>query len=195
MHLRRIVFMGLLVLFLVGVLGLVFKRIRGGSRSLPTLSQEPGVDLLATGVEFSEGEEGSKQWALTADLAKYSQDEGLVLVEKPRITYYMQPDGDQVLVAAVAGEVDQNKNTARLWPEVNATMGESVLKSRDLAYDGKTRVLSLSGGVNIDRPGMLVSAAEARVFLETRRVVAEGEVEAVIYLDDPDMEEMGENSR
>lgn len=136
------------------------------------------VDVSMQGVELSRGAEGRAEWRLKAEGADYLQDEGLVRVDNPRIVYYLEDGGDEVVVTAKSGELNQETDTARLWPDVTIFSGPTTVTADRLDYAGADRDIVLTGDVRIDRPGMVMTAPDVRLDLKTNDISASGGVRA-----------------
>lgn len=139
-----------------------------------------GVDLSLKGIELSQGEAGVTEWRLTADRARYLEEEGTVEVEAPAIVYYLGEAREPMRVTAAKGLVRQAQKEAGLWPDVTADIGDSRILAGRLDYDGAARRIRLSEGVSLAGRGFNCTAREMRLDLDGGELLATGRVRAHI---------------
>lgn len=144
---------------------------------------EVDVDLSLKGIELSHGKEGQLHWKLTAKRAQYLQDQGVVEVTEPKISYHFVDDNKTLEVVAAQGRIEQQNERARLWPEVTAEYGENTLRADELEYEGERRELILSGNVQLMGPKLNCYAARMRYMLKTNDIIVEDGVKAQFILD------------
>ncbi len=152
---------------------------------------EVGVDLSLKGIKLSHGKEGQLHWKLTAQKAKYLQDKNQVLVDSPNIIYFFENEDKQLNVKAANGLIEQDKEKARLWPEITANYGDMSLRADELEYSGKDRMLVLRGNVQLENPKMSCRADQMSYSLKNNDIKAENGIHATIRLDDmnPELKE------
>ena len=155
------------------------------------IQADVGVDLSLKGIKLSHGKEGQLHWKLTAQKAKYLQDQSEVQVEQPEIVYFFENDDRQLSVKAAKGLIEQEKEKARLWPEITARYGDMRLRADELEYSGKERELVLRGNVQLETPKLSCQAVEMRYGLERNDITARNGIHATISLDDmnPELKE------
>lgn len=137
------------------------------------------ADLTVEGFELTHGQDGRAEWTLVAERGIYRQAGGVVDVENPTVTYYLE-NGESVIASAPRGEVTQEKNSASLHPDVTIMYKGTRVSADRLDYSGKGRVLDLSGGVSLQGGGWSSLAESMRIDLERDTVEAVGGVTANI---------------
>lgn len=200
LRVRKVLFFGLLLL-LAGLAGLWYwwvqhkaaehlqqtaERVAGVE-----LQAELDVDLSLKGVTLSQGEKGELHWELKAEQAHYVQDEGMVEVVAPTITYRTAGGEGLLTVQAPKGAIWQEQQRARLWPEVRATYEQNVLTAEELTYNGEQRALELRGNVTLAGDRFVCRTTVLRYRLEDDMITADNGVEATLYVDAGFMQEQG----
>ncbi len=140
------------------------------------------VDLSLKGIILTHGQKGEVHWQLTAKGAQYVQETGTVQVENPTIEYRVADSGDQLIVRAPLGTIYQERQNAKLWPEVNATYQDNRISAKELLYDGESRTLFLTGDVTIEGAKFTARTEQLRYDLPRDEIVAEAGVNATIYV-------------
>jgi lipopolysaccharide export system protein LptC len=180
---RRRVVVAVLVAVVVVAGYVVWKE---HTRELKRLAKVPidvSVDLSAEKIELRQGEDGKPKWLLTAKSAQYERDNGQVLVASPVIRYYMGPERGEMVVQAAQGEISQQDDTARLWPDVQGSMDPYSLRSDEVRYLGKAKQLEFLGNVHLVRESGELTTARVIVDLQTKNVTALGGVTATFPLE------------
>lgn len=105
-------------------------------------------DLLSvSGLEISQGERGVEIWTLVAESAKMQEEGGVIWVEAPLLTYFVNADKENasdnapVTVESLKGEVDQANNMVSFIENVHAQSEDNAMYSRVLEYRGDVRAL------------------------------------------------------
>ncbi len=181
-----------LLVFILGIVaacGIGFLAFYGeDDGSADKAQRDVEVDISVKGFTLSQGGEGRVRWELRADSAEYLQGKGRIKVRGPEITYYPQPgpEGMQetLRVKAPWGEINQEKEEAELWPEVEIVSGSGTVYADRLHYTGESRDLKLTGNVRIVRSEMAFNATEAVLDLATSDISAAGNVSGVLYTRD-----------
>ena len=146
------------------------------------LSPEQAMDLTLKGVNLSQGKEGQESWKLKAASAQYAQEEGIIQLHKPEITYYLPPDREIVVVTSVRGEMEQKQNNAKLWEDVIVTRAGGQIRSEQLFYTGKTNSLSIPDKARFNGPDMFGTAHDVVWDLTTNILTAERDVDVTLLL-------------
>lgn len=199
---RKAVFIALLLL-LIGLGGLWYwwvqnqaaKHLAETAKRVADvdLQADLDVDLSLKGITLSQGEKGEMHWQLTAKEANYVQEEGMVEVTDPIISYRIGKNEEMLTVEAPKGAIRQQEQWARLWPKVHATYEQNVLSAAELIYDGESRTISLTGGVTLAGPQFVCKASQLRYQLQQDMIVVEKGVEATVYVDADFLPEQGES--
>jgi LPS export ABC transporter protein LptC len=154
-------------------------------RQAAELAASVDVDVSVSGLTLSKGSEGRLDWSLAAKGAEYLREQGRVRVTEPEITYFAEGGNGtrrEIRVSAPEGLVDQEQETAELWPEVDIVIGPDTVRAERLRYSGAEHSIVLTGGVRIARPGMALSAERVVIDLATSLVTAQGGVSGEIEL-------------
>jgi len=104
-------------------------------------------------------------------------------VEEPEIEYLFATDGQVLRVRAAQGTIDQRKETARLWPAVEARYDEYVITADELTYTGASRELILAGNVECKGPRLTFTTPELRYTLATGAIESTKGVQATVLVD------------
>jgi LPS export ABC transporter protein LptC len=137
------------------------------------------AQIVAEDVELVQGQQGSVEWKLLAKTAKYNQEKKLVGVTVPRLTAFYGEDRREVFISADRGEVDQTQNNLTLYDNVVGRFGGMDIEAPYLDYVGHDDMVFIKGGVNVKRPDLDMKADEAEINLESRVLVATGNVVAI----------------
>lgn len=159
------------------------------------LQAELDVDLSLKGVVLSHGEKGELHWELKAKQANYVQDQGMVEVAEPVITYRVAGGEGMLTVEAPKGAIWQDQERARLWSKVRAVYDQNVLTADELIYDGKQRELKLDGNVTLAGSRFVCHTQRLRYLLQEDRILAENGITATVYVDAEFMQPQGVSSQ
>lgn len=146
----------------------------------PILSDQNQADISAEEIELIQGTGGDVEWILRAGSADYDQEKGLVIADKPRVTYYLGRDRKEVFVKALHGEVSQKGEGLKLWDQVEGHYGEMALKAERLNFKPKDNLLFLEGNVKVQSNTAFISSDRVKVDLLTREIMIEDGMEALI---------------
>lgn len=139
----------------------------------------PSVDMSMQGVELTRSASDGSRWTLVAKSADYHQDEALVDVHAPTLTWERQNE-EPITVTADEGRVNQESGEAEMWPNVVIVSGENTVYAKQLNYSDANRELVLTKDVRIEREGMDLEAPRVRLDLTTNEITATGGVTAVL---------------
>ncbi|WP_156900651.1 LPS export ABC transporter periplasmic protein LptC [Maridesulfovibrio bastinii] len=190
MSLRRVWGLGIAMLVCGVIVGAylarhynpVFYGIRQEIKAPPVRSNGTS-DVSVDGIELTQGTGGDIEWKLKAGSADYDQEKGLVIADKPEVTYFLGRDRKEVVVRAVHGEVSQKGKGLRLWKNVRGHYGELALKAENLHFNPKKNFLILNGNVILNSHSLFVEAPKVSVNLKTREITVDNNVEALISPD------------
>lgn len=175
--LRRLAVL-LLVLALFAVIGFVLVKLTERAGLMPDLgglATDMEIDMAATDVELSHGDQGKLIWRLRAEGARYDQEKSLVLVQAPTIAYFPRPGDGELRVSAPQGSVDQRTSLVTLWPNVAAIYKNTSLTADQIVYDGKG-LLKATGNAVVRQEGVELTAPVMCYDLDKRLFVADGGV-------------------
>lgn len=128
------------------------------------------------GMEISQGEAGKKLWHLTADSASMREEGGVIFVDNPFLTYFMEGKERPLTVDSKSGDVDQSNNNIRFLGNVIAKQDDSILRTDMLEYIGAQRKLLSPGAARFSATNLLGSADTAEWDLNTNIMTATGNV-------------------
>ena len=140
--------------------------------------EEP--DIIAEDIELLQGAQGRIDWRVQAKTAKYSQEQGKVVVSLPQLTAFIGEEREEVFIRADLGEVDQEGDNLRLWDNVIGRYGMFALRADSFDYIGAMNRVYLKGNVGVERPDISVNATALEIDVNSRELVAGGGVEALI---------------
>ncbi|WP_027721910.1 LPS export ABC transporter periplasmic protein LptC [Maridesulfovibrio zosterae] len=146
----------------------------------PIVANQKKSDISAEEIELIQGTGGDVEWILRAGSADYDQENGLVIADKPRVTYYLGRDRKEVFVRALHGEVSQKGEGLKLWDTVQGHYGDMQLKSDRLNFKPKDNMLFLEGNVKVQSPSVYIMSKRVKVNLVTREIMIEDGMEALI---------------
>lgn len=134
------------------------------------------VDLSLKGIELKQGEAGKELWTLKATNGWYQKDKSIIDLAEPNITYFVQPDRDQVHIVAPNGTINQKEGLARLWGDVKVTNQKGTITSSELTFEDKNKQLIMTGNVVFTGEGFNGSSDNASWNLDKNMITATGNV-------------------
>lgn len=105
--------------------------------------------LALKAINLTQGEKGIELWRLKADWGNMRRSDNIMELEKPKFTYYMPPDNDEVHIASLKGDIDQKSQRIRFLDSVVMTHADRTVTSDLVVYLGKTREMIFPGGALI----------------------------------------------
>jgi hypothetical protein len=151
----------------------------GGSNSPDSLSDlrdEAALNLALKSISLSQGEGGLELWRLKAEWAGLQKSEDLLVMEKPRLTYFMKEDGKVLYVGSDKGNIEQKTRIIRFIDNVHITQDDKTFDGELLVYNGIQKSMNFPGGGTFSGKGLNGRAETITWFLERRQVTAEGDV-------------------
>lgn len=137
---------------------------------------ENAVDLSLKGIELLQGEHGEELWRLNAKGAWYDQQQGVIQVSHPEITYILKTDKQELTVTSGRGIVDQQSRIARLWEDVEIQREGGYIRCDLLIYNGTDHTLNMPGTVRFEGPDLFGSADDVVWHLNENAVTADSNV-------------------
>ena len=144
-------------------------------------SKDGGADfgLLLKAAEITQGEDGRKLWHLKAEQATLQQQDGLIVAEKPRLTYYIPPDGKELIVVADTADVNQTDSILRFVHNVHAASDGNTLIGPLLVYNGTARSMFFPEGGAFLGQGIVGSADQFVWRMDQHEIEGTGNVHVV----------------
>lgn len=137
---------------------------------------ENGVDLALKSILLSQGEGGFELWRLKAEWANIQKTDERVIVEQPRLTYFMRDGGSPLQVESVSGIIEQKTETLQFIDAVRVNQDEKLITSDRLVYDGKEKTMSFPSGGDFFDAGVSGTAGHLVWRLMDKRIEASGGV-------------------
>ncbi|MDR1685874.1 MAG: LPS export ABC transporter periplasmic protein LptC [Desulfovibrio sp.] len=148
----------------------------GRTDSLSDLKNEAALNLALKSISLSQGEGGVELWRLKAEWAGLQKSEDLLVVEKPRLTYFMKEDGKVMHISSDNGNIEQKARIIRFIDNVHITQDDKAFDGELLVYNGTQKSMNFPGGGKFSGKGLSGSAETITWFPDRRQVTAEGAV-------------------
>lgn len=156
-------------------------RIRQAVRQV-NVSPEEGMDLSLKGIELSQGEQGEELWRLKAQTAFYVQEEDVVQLGSPEITYFLQPEMQKIFIQANKGVIDQKSQKARLLGDVVIQRQQGTIRCDLVIFDGNAKKLTMPGSVTFDETDLVGTATDVVWSLEENIIHADKNVSMNVFV-------------
>jgi hypothetical protein len=152
------------------------KNIADDPANLPVLRDEAALNLALKSISLSQGEGGFELWRLKAEWAGLQKSEDLLVLDKPRLTYFMKEDGKVMRVSSEKGNIEQKARIIRFIDGVHIIQDDKVFEGELLVYDDAQKAMSFPEGGKFGGKGMNGRAETITWFIDRRLVTAEGNV-------------------
>ena len=136
---------------------------------------EDALDLALKSITLSQGEGGIEVWRLKAEWANLIKQDNLILVDTPRLTYFLE-DGQVMYVESDKGDVEQKKQILRFIDHVRVTLETRLLTGPLLIYDGADKSMTMPQGGEFSDTDVAGSARFLVWHINTKVIEAEGDV-------------------
>ncbi len=147
--------------------------------SEPLLPKER-VDISAERIELAQGSGGAMEWSLSAGRGEYDQQNRLVVISDPDVTYYMGIERKPVRVRGKKGSVSQETGGIRMWDGVLVDFDNLSINATELEYFSSNKTLRLDQGVTMERAGLSANATTVIMDMTTRDVQVTGPIQALM---------------
>jgi LPS export ABC transporter protein LptC len=135
------------------------------------------LDVVVQDLHLVQGGKGQRTWELEAEESRYKRHESRISFDQPMITFYNQKDAEHITARAPCGEYLQDKGLARLWPDVIATYGQTIVHAKRMVFDQKAQTISFGQDVLIEHPHVQATSDQAMLVLKNNQLVLTGNVE------------------
>ena len=125
---------------------------------IPAVDEESATMALKA-MELVQGENGKMTWRLRTTGALMRRQDGNIEVTDPRLTYFMQPDDNELFVQADFGDIFQTDNKFRFVRNVFITNEDRAVAGDLLEYDGTTRIMTMPNASHFSSPDLQGSAS------------------------------------
>lgn len=138
--------------------------------------KQGALDLAMKTISLSQGEGGFELWRLKAEWASLHKQADTIVVEQPRLTYFMKDEGKQLFVRSVRGDVNQKTQLLRFIDNVLVSQDEKHLTSELLVYNGNDKTMTLPQGGAFSDTGIEGKADFLVWRIDRKRIEAEGDI-------------------
>ena len=145
------------------------------STSLDEQNVRGPLELALKTISLSQGEGGAELWRLKAEWANMRKEDGKIVVEKPKLTYFME-DGNPLLVTSSSGIIDQKAQILRFISEVHISQKSKVIRGDLLVYNGTAKMMTFPQGGVFLGDGVSGRASFLSWNLNLHTIAAEGGV-------------------
>lgn len=139
-------------------------------------ANQSALDLALKSISLSQGEGGFELWRLKAEWANMYKEDGLILVEQPRLMYFMHDDGTTMYVQSDKGDINQKGQILRFVDQVRVTLEDKLLTGDILVYNGTAKSMTLPEGGNFATESAKGRADVIIWHIEEQRIEALGNV-------------------
>ncbi len=124
---------------------------RGEEVAQESLELLPGVSHHLQDFRRVQVKDGRKVWEVSAEDARYFEDDGIVVVREPMVAWFLD-DGDRLGLSGDEGRVvlaDQSVQFVEMRGEIQVDLAEMRVLAEDAVYDHRNRRISAPGAVQI----------------------------------------------
>ena len=170
--------LGIIILScLVGVAFLVWHTIRFPEVGSPggKAAQET-ADLKLDRIHYMETREGMKEWELDAASASYFKEDGTILLQKVRATFFGKNEENYSLVGE-KGKFNTQTKMIEVYEGVKINSSDGYqMRTHSLAYSAEKKILSTQDPVEIKGPEFFMAGTGMIVDLQRQRLKVLGGV-------------------
>ena len=124
--------------------------------------------------------DGIVQWELDADTAKLEAGTGKMVLQSPRVNFFLE-DGTRVQLSAREGILFTRSNDMEVRGNVHLRNDRYSLKTEILAYEHDHRLMRADAPVHITGPDVELKAAAMHYDLKSNQTLFSGPVEGLLY--------------
>ncbi len=167
-----------LIILLVMVVGggFVFIRLWGNIKNEKAAEGREGVqkvsnekaDMSLEKIRLVEDKHGRKTWELEARTVQQSNDDNIMILDEPKVTYYTE-EGKIIIVTGTKGKVKQDSKDMELTGNVKLTSSDGyTLRTNSLRYFHQKKEVTTADPVVIEGDQMHLVGQGMHVDLETQ---------------------------
>ncbi len=163
------------------VLAVIFFVFRGRQKHtvpIPVPAVKALMELAQ--VHQTSTQDGKVQWQLDARSAQLESETGRMILQDPKVDFYMQ-NGEIVRLTADRGTLDTRNNNMEVDGNVHLQNDRYSLVTEKLAYDHENRFLQSDRPVRIKGKAFDLQADRMTYDLKDNRAQFEGQVQGVLY--------------
>lgn len=150
-------------------------------------------DLALKTITLSQGEGGFELWRLKAEWANLHKKDDRIVVEQPRLTYFMREDGTILYVFSNTGDVNQKTQILRFIDNVRVSQESKLITGELLVYNGNEKTMTFPQGCTFEDTSVRGSARELVWHIERQLIEAEGDIYVFLSSPDPQSLDQGED--
>ncbi len=155
------------------------------------VGEEKAINIAVRGIILTQGEKGEETWRLNATSASFDQTSGKLIINQPRVTYFLKGKNSELLIQSRVGRLNQAESEVEMWDNVRLDESENVLTTSKAIYNGNTSMLNLPEPVEFFNPQFAGSANQADWDLNTHVLSANGKVHVIILSSKKQLESEG----
>ncbi len=161
---------------MVVVGGIVLIRLWGNIRDEKVSAKKEGVpkvssenaDMSLEKIRLVEDKHGRKTWELEAKTVQQNNDDNVMTLDEPKVTYYTE-EGRVIVVTGTKGKVKQDSKDMELTGNVKLTSSDGyTLKTNSLSYSHQNRKVTTADPVEIEGDQMHLVGQGMQVDMETQ---------------------------
>jgi LPS export ABC transporter protein LptC len=173
--------LSILVAVCMGAIGWAFYQQRhGGAVTIPLPTSSAKALMALSKVHQTATKDGAVQWELDAKSAELEADTGRMVLESPKVEFYLE-DGGKVYLTARKGILFTRNNNIQVEGNVRVVNDRYTLKTETLAYEHAERRLVSNRPVQITGRTFDLSSATLTYDLNTNQAQLEGNVKGVVH--------------
>lgn len=139
--------------------------------------QSDNLDLALQNISLSQGESGFELWRLKAEWANMRKEADIIVVDEPRLTYFMkEEDAPPLLVNSHTGEVEQKKQLLRFMEDVHVRQEGKHIAGEVLVYNGADKTMTFPDGGVFTDTGVWGTGRRLIWYIDAKVITAEGDV-------------------
>lgn len=129
------------------------------------------LNLALKNISLTQGENGFELWRLKAEWANVIKENDLIIMEEPRLTYFMKDGGKVLFVQSKRGEIEQKKQIITFIDEVKLTQDDKILTGDKLIYDGPQKTMTIPGLGYVKTSSMSGEATDMVWLIEEQKIL------------------------
>lgn len=173
--------LSVLVAACIGAIGWAFYQQRhSGTVTIPIPASSAKALMALSKVHQTATKDGTVQWELDAQSAELEADTGRMVLESPKVEFYLE-DGGKVYLTARKGILFTRNNNIQVEGNVRVVNDRYTLVTETLAYEHVERRLVTNRPVQITGRTFELSSATLTYDLNTNQAQLEGTVKGIVY--------------
>lgn len=181
----RALVVALVVLLLATGGGLLARHLwkqRKGDLARQALDLLPNVAQRIRDFHRVKVDNGRKVWEVAATEARYYEDEGMVVVKEPMVSFFLK-DGRTVALRGDEGKVylgGRDLQLVELVGDIHVQLGDYSLRAEYASYDRRNDMIVAPGKVEISGDTFDARGEQMEVSIDSQRLKLSGGVETTL---------------